>query len=775
MNQPDAILDALEMMPDGAIVVSSDGVVEAVNDEACRLFARDREAFVGLALEALLPEGKRAQHVGHRQRFFTAPRARAMGQVDGMFARRADGTEFPVDVRIGPFPSASGPAAIAVVRDISARVHESAERRRLAAEVERAKRQLEATMNALPAAVLLLDGDGTILRANHSSELAHAPDCAGRHIDEVFQLASWGVDGSLRAWSGVRDQLTAQRELIEWESCDQLTGRCFRVLARAVPALDGDAAPSFVLVVRDITQTRRIQAFIQTILDSLGQSLAVVDGAGNILHVNAAWRAFAAQNAGDPELSGVGSNYLAVCDRAVRSGDESAAAILDGLKGVLTGRVPSYLQEYPCHAPSGRQRWFILQATPLRDGDGAVLAHVDVTERKVMSDRLAQSQRQDSIGKLASGIAHDLNNILVAVFAGTDLMRLELPSDSPCSEYVEDISAAARRAADLTKRLLTFSRLQISSERAVDLGALLVGQCQVLRRLLPEDMELRLSLDEEQHPVYGDASQLEQILLNLVVNARDAIPQGGSIDVELRGVPIAEVPACAPGLSAPVADSWVRLTVTDRGAGMSDEVRQRVFEPFFTTKPEGTGIGLATVHGIVQQLGGHIGVWSEPGRGTRFTVYLPQTRSPIEARPTPPVARHERRADRCILLVDDDAQLRGAVSLLLERRGYRVTSAASGDEALALARGAHFDLMLSDVVMPNMGGRVLRERMHELRPELPVLFMSGHNEDERLRRGINEAQVNFIQKPFTGDEICGRIRELLGAPRGIEGGAAGAR
>lgn len=756
----------LESVPDGAVVVCAEGTVLYANEEACRLFRRPRATFIGVALEELVPARHRSQHAAHRARFFAAPRARAMGEIAHMCGLRADGTEFPVDIRIGPFSSLGGLAAIAIVRDLTARNEAEAERRRLADEVVRAQREWAATVDAMPAAVLVVADDGTVLRANRAAQDAEhcgAHDACGAHVADLLPLEGWAPPPQGRGWPDLREALNARTDALEWDARHDRSGRWFRMAARALPAQSGRATRTFLLAAKDVTERWRAREFIQTILDSMAQSVAVLDADGVIRHVNAGWRAFAVENGGDAEATGVGASYLLACRRACDWGDESAAPILAGLRDVLAGRLPAYHQEYPCHEPGGRQRWFLLQATPLR-GAGAVVAHVDVTERKALADRLAHSERQDSIGKLAGGIAHDLNNILVAIFAAADLLRFDLPQDSPCLEYARDITAAARRAASLTQRLLAFSRRQHLAPRVVDLGPLLADQCQVLRRLLPEDIALRLNLEAAEHAVYADPSQLEQILLNLVVNARDAMREGGTIDVDLCAISTSERPVAtsplAPG--APAA-GWLRLAVTDSGSGMPEHVRARVFEPFFTTKAEGAGIGLATVHGIVQQLGGHIEVTSEVQRGTRFEVYLPRSSRAIDAwddgRGRPPV----RGGARNILLVDDDPLARATLSLLLERHGFVVTVAASGEEALALARGAsaHVDLLVSDLLMPGMSGKELAAQVRTLRPNLPVLLMSGHTADEQLRHGISAAFDAIIEKPFDIGRLLARIADAL--------------
>jgi PAS domain S-box-containing protein len=387
----------------------------------------------------------------------------------------------------------------------------------------------------------------------------------------------------------------------------------------------------------------------------------------------------------------------------------------------------------------------------------------DITGRKQLEEQLLQSQKIEAVGRLAGGIAHDFNNLLTAIRGHTSFLMEEIPTDAPWRSELGEIDRAAGRAASLTRQLLAFSRKQILNPRVVDLNALILGMEKLLRRLIGEDIALVAALSPGECRVKADPGQLEQVLLNLVVNARDAMPAGGRIVVETRPVPASV--ASAPASAAPAAGGYALLAVRDNGQGMDEQTRERIFEPFFTTKGpgEGTGLGLSTVYGIVEQSGGWLRVESEVGRGTTMSVFLPWAEEAVEAPPAP--ARQGEAAGRgeTVLLVEDDGAVRALARRILERQGYRLLAAGTGEEAIQLAthHDGALDLLLTDVVMPGMSGRELAERLTAERPGLGVLFMSGYTEDDVLRRGIFETGTSFLGKPFTPDVLARRVREVL--------------
>jgi len=388
----------------------------------------------------------------------------------------------------------------------------------------------------------------------------------------------------------------------------------------------------------------------------------------------------------------------------------------------------------------------------------------DVTEQRTLETQYRQAQKMEAIGRLAGGVAHDFNNVLTAVFGYVDLLREELVDNASAQQDLAQIHKAAERAAGLTRQLLAFSRQQVLEPVVLELNGLVEDFEKMLGRVIGEDVELRLALGKEVGNVRADPGQLHQVIMNLVVNARDAMPTGGTLILETTNAHLTEQYA---EMHQPVVPGpYVMLAVSDTGTGMSPEVKARIFEPFFTTKErdKGTGLGLSTVYGIVKQSGGYIWVYSEPGRGTTFKIYLPRVDAPAEAIGRP------READsvagtETILLAEDDPMLRPLTQALLEKLGYTVLAAANAEEALGVAgrHGGRIHLLVSDVVMPGASGRELARRLSASRPDTKTLYVSGYTDDAIVHHGMLEPGLHFLQKPFTPAALARRVREVLDA------------
>jgi PAS domain S-box-containing protein len=380
-------------------------------------------------------------------------------------------------------------------------------------------------------------------------------------------------------------------------------------------------------------------------------------------------------------------------------------------------------------------------------------------------EQLRQAQKMEAIGQLAGGIAHDFNNLLSVVLTYSEVLLQRLPPQDPVRMPIDEIHRAGRRAADLTRQLLAFSRQQVLQPRTLDLGEVLSGMELMLSRLLGEDIDLTIRVAPDLYQVKADPSQIEQVIMNLVVNARDAMPVGGSLAIDASNLEDQERPGERPSLTSV---SHVKLSVRDSGVGMDKATVARIFEPFFTTKAKGkgTGLGLSTVFGIVKQSGGSIMAHSEPGKGTTFEVLLPATIDVARA-DTPPVAAPptELRGSETILLVEDDEQVRALAAQVLRARGYCLIESGRPSEALALvaAHRGPLHLLLTDVVMPEMGGRALAELLVARQPSLRVLFMSGYTDDAIVHHGVLESGVTFVQKPLTPESLARGVREVLDA------------
>ena len=388
----------------------------------------------------------------------------------------------------------------------------------------------------------------------------------------------------------------------------------------------------------------------------------------------------------------------------------------------------------------------------------------DLTDQRRLQQQLVQSQKMEAVGRLAGGIAHDFNNLLTVITSYSDLLLEDLAPTDPMRQDVEQVRHAADRAAALTRQLLAFSRQQVLAPRVVNLSAVVQSVEKMLHRVIGEDVELVTSLDPDVGAVKADVGQLEQVLMNLAVNARDAMPTGGKLTLETGNVE--HDPDYAREQQAGPVRRFVMLAVSDTGVGMDEATKARIFEPFFTTKEpgKGTGLGLATVYGIVQQSGGFIWVYSEPGRGTTFKIYLPQVDAPPDAAGV--AATELPRGTETVLLVEDAAAVRAAVRQVLERQGYTVLEAPHGNAALALAT-AHdgpIHLLLTDVVMPGLSGRQVADQLKQLRPDTRVLYASGYTDDAVVRHGVLEAGIAYLQKPFTTGSLARKVRETLDRP-----------
>ena len=387
----------------------------------------------------------------------------------------------------------------------------------------------------------------------------------------------------------------------------------------------------------------------------------------------------------------------------------------------------------------------------------------DITQRKLLEQSLRQAQKMEALGQLTGGIAHDFNNILATILANSQFLIDALGASDPRLSDAQEIKLASERAASLTRQLLAFSRKQVLEFRVTDLNRVVSGVERMLRRLIGEDIELAFVPGAELGRVHADAGQIEQVVMNLAVNARDAMPLGGKLTIETDNVELDASYQSAHAASA--AGSYVVLAVSDTGSGMDAETQRRIFEPFFTTKEQGkgTGLGLATCHGIVAQTGGHIGVYSELGRGTVFKVYLPRVDVEAGVAPQTELLSETPRGRETVLLVEDDPPLRAAVQRMLAAQGYQVLIARHGAEAAELAglHRASITLLITDVVMPLLSGPDVARSVRAHVPSVKVLFMSGYTDHAVLRNGELEQAISFIQKPFTAHALAKKVRETI--------------
>jgi two-component system cell cycle sensor histidine kinase/response regulator CckA len=501
---------------------------------------------------------------------------------------------------------------------------------------------------------------------------------------------------------------------------------------------------------------RESERRFRDMLQNLKLLAVLLDASGNVTFCNEHLLSLAGWSA--PEV--LGQDFFerfAVPERR-------RAARAEFLEKIRRGELALH-EESEVLAANDERRLIAWTHTLLRDALGRVSGTasigIDRTEEKRLEERLRQSQKLEAVGRLAGGVAHDFNNLLTIILGYSDLILL-CTHETAAREHAHEVKRAAERAAGLTKQLLAFSRRQVLQPKVLDLNSVVADTDKMLRRLIGEDIELLSAGAMDLGRVKADRGQIEQVLVNLVVNARDAMPEGGLLTIETDNVDLDETYARAHG--AVQTGPYVRLSVTDSGHGMDPATRAQIFEPFFTTKKEGqgTGLGLAMVYGIVKQSGGYIWVYSEPGRGTTFKIYLPRVFEETTAVAAP--VRAAQRGTETILIVEDDDGLRNMTGEALSLFGFHVLKAASGEAALALLAGnGAVDLMLTHIVIPHMWGRELARQSAPPRPEVKVVFMSGYAEQAAVRQGMVDPDQAFLSKPFTPDALVQKLRTVLDA------------
>lgn len=748
----------LEAASEGVVVVGRDGRIEYVNAKMEEMFGYRRDELLGHTLEILIPERYRAAHESHRSGYLENPRMRGMGIGLELTARRKDGSEFPVEVGLSAVAAADGIVQIGFVNDISVRKHAEQALR----ESEQRLRNLVETTSDL---VWEADENGVYRYVSPQVRgiLGYEPEeLTGRtpfdfmpaedalHLRERFtQIAA--SHGGLAGLE--RNAFHKNGSVVVLET-------------NGLPVFDeGGALRGFRGIDRDITERKRSEQALRASQESLvrAQRIAHLGNwerdvrSGELTWSDEVYRIFRMDpGCFRPTLEGfhrmVHPDDLAAMNQAVQ-------------EAFRTGK--PYTLDHRIVLADGTERHVHEHAEVLRDETGTpvrLLGTVqDVTEYKRLEEQLRQSQRMEAVGRLAGGVAHDFNNLLTIISGYSELTLAQLPPDHVMRRDLAEVSRAAERAAALTRQLLAFSRKQILQLKILNLNAVMIDLDKMLRRLIGEDIELCTLLAPQLGLVKADPTQIDQVILNLAVNARDAMPGGGRLLIETANIELDDHyarshPEVQPG-------SYVMVAVTDTGIGMDSGVLPHIFEPFFTTKPreKGTGLGLSTVYGIVKQSGGSIFVYSEAGRGTTFKIYFPLIEDMTGVLKPRLAAVATPRGSETILVVEDEEGVRMLVRTILAAHGYKVLQASRGKEALEVlaAQTAPVDLMITDVVMPEMSGRELAHHAAAVWPGMKVLYMSGYTDEAIVQHGVLDSGTPFLQKPFTHDALTRRVREVL--------------
>ncbi len=619
---------------------------------------------------------------------------------------------------------------------------------------------LDAILDAFPILLFVIGPDDRYVgyRAGRSTNLFVPPEqFLGRTIADVLppEVAP-GVVGAVREC-----RRSGTQQLHDYSL--PIEGRLRHYEARFVPLSEGHAAA----LVTDVTERRKAEQGhretadrLRAIFENDPECLKIVDSDGSLLDMNpAGLRMLEADSLATaqsrPLLEFVAPDhreaFLALARRVFAGGSGSLRFELVGL--------------------AGTRRWLETHAVPLRFEHSPAIRMLgitrDVTEERRLEQQYLQAQKLESVGRLAGGIAHDFNNVLTAILGYTELLERQLQDSPRCLEEVREIRRAGQRAGNLTRQLLAFARKQMFSPRSVDLNRLVSDVERMLERLLGEDIRLETRLAESLSPVRVDPSQIEQVLLNLAVNARDAMPAGGTLTVATFEVPADSTfpdadPAVPPG-------DYVGLRVSDTGSGISAEDLPHIFEPFYTTKPTGvgTGLGLAMVYGVVRQSQGYVSVQSRPGKGSSFTLLFPRVDDAPAAEPPAEIDRAPGRGSGTIVLVEDDAMVRALAERTLGEAGYRVLACGDPERAPGLFADVEgrVDLLVTDLVMPGMSGTLLASRIAERYPDVPVLCISGYAEEASLR-ATDELGLDFLAKPFTPSALLERVRAAMERARG---------
>jgi PAS domain S-box-containing protein len=632
---------------------------------------------------------------------------------------------------------------------------------RLQEQIHRAKKEWELTFDVIPDPVFFVDDQYRIQRANRAAATLLGLEPA--QLIDKYCYKVLGETAEPLPGSPFRRMLRTGKE----ERCDIEVARLGKVFDVTVSPIFDSSGTAYgsVHVLHDITDRkreeealRRSEASYRSLILGATYGIFGCDVNGKFLAVNPALVAMLGY---ESEADLLAANLVR---DVIRDPDEGARLLQQyRQKGRVDGLEAQWRRK------DGTPVQVRLSGRTVLDERGALegceIIAEDLSERWRLEEQLRRAQKMEAVGRLAGGVAHDFNNLLTIVMGYSDLLLERLGATDAMRAYVEEIKKAGERAASLTRQLLAFGRRQVLAPQVLDLNAVVTNVDKMLRRLIGENIELSAVLEPELGRVKADPGQIEQVILNLVLNARDAMPQGGQLTLETANVELNE--GYARSHESVLPGRYVMLTVSDSGMGMDAETQAHIFEPFFTTKEKGkgTGLGLATVYGIVKQSGGHIWLYSEPDQGTAFKIYLPRLEAAVQPVETISTGAPLAGGSETILLVEDEEGVRDLAGRILELKGYKVITASNPTVAAQVfeRHEGPIHLLLTDVVMPTMSGRQLAEHLALLRPGLKVLYMSGYTDNSIIPHGILKEGTQFLQKPFTPDSLTRKVREVLEA------------